>query len=32
MIAPVGAPTFREAVRWGSETYHALKSVLKQLG
>jgi enolase len=29
MIAPVGAPTFREAVRWGSETYQALKGVLK---
>ena len=32
MIAPVGAPNFREALRWGSETYHALKSVLKQGG
>jgi enolase len=30
MIAPIGAPTFTEAVRWGAETYHALKSVLKQ--
>src|SRR5215475_13160057 len=30
MIAPVGAGTFAEAVRWGAETYHALKSVLKQ--
>jgi enolase len=29
MIAPVGAPTFREAVRWGAEVYHALKAVLK---
>jgi len=29
MIAPVGAPDFREALRWGAETYHALKSVLK---
>jgi enolase 1/2/3 len=29
MIAPIGAPTFREAVRWGAEVYHALKSVLK---
>jgi enolase len=29
MIAPVGAPNFREALRWGSEVYHALKSVLK---
>jgi enolase len=32
MIAPVGAGTFAEALRWGSETYHALKSVLKQHG
>ena len=32
MIAPVGAATFAEAVRWGAETYHALKSVLKQHG
>jgi enolase len=24
MIAPVGAPSFREALRWGAETYHAL--------
>jgi len=32
MIAPVGAPTFREAVRWGSETYQALKGVLKSKG
>jgi enolase len=29
MIAPVGAPSFREALRWGSEVYHALKEVLK---
>jgi len=29
MIAPVGAPNFREALRWGAETYHVLKSVLK---
>ena len=29
MIAPVGAPSFHEALRWGSETYHALKAVLK---
>jgi enolase len=29
MIAPVGAPNFREALRWGAETYHALRSVLK---
>jgi enolase len=32
MIAPIGAPTFREALRWGAETYHALKSVLKSKG
>jgi enolase len=32
MIAPVGAPTFAEAVRAGTEVYHALKSVLKGSG
>jgi enolase len=32
MIAPVGAPNFREAVRWAAETYHALKGVLKSKG
>jgi enolase len=32
MVAPIGAPTFSEALRWGTETYHALKSVLKQQG
>src|SRR3974377_1148356 len=32
MVAPVGAGTFSEAVRWGAETYHALKAVLKQHG
>ncbi|MDN4160098.1 phosphopyruvate hydratase [Nocardioides abyssi] len=32
MIAPIGAPTFREAVRTGAEVYHALKSVLKKRG
>jgi len=32
MIAPVGAPNFREALRWGSEVYHALKGVLKGEG
>ncbi len=32
MIAPVGADTFREAVRWGSEVYQNLKSVLKAKG
>jgi enolase len=28
MIAPIGAPTFSDAVRWGAEVYHALKGVL----
>ena len=32
MIAPIGAPTYSEALRWGAETYHALKAVLKQHG
>ncbi len=32
MIVPIGAPTFAEALRWGAETYHTLKSVLKQHG
>ena len=32
MIAPVGAPNFREALRWGSEVYQALKGVLKSGG
>ncbi|RCV50755.1 phosphopyruvate hydratase [Marinitenerispora sediminis] len=32
MIAPIGADSFREAVRWGTEVYHALKSVLKSHG
>jgi enolase len=32
MILPVGAGTFAEALRWGAETYHSLKSVLKQQG
>jgi enolase len=32
MIAPLGAPTFREALRWGAEVYHCLKSVLKERG
>ncbi len=32
MIAPIGAPTFKEALRWGTETYHALKAVLKEKG
>ena len=29
MVAPIGAPTFAEALRWGAEVYHALKAVLK---
>lgn len=32
MIAPVGAPSFAEALRWGSEVYHALKGMLKKKG
>ncbi|MDT8911391.1 phosphopyruvate hydratase [Amycolatopsis sp. PS_44_ISF1] len=32
MIAPIGAESFREALRWGTEVYHALKSVLKGRG
>lgn len=32
MIAPIGAETFREALRWGAEVYHSLKSVLKEGG
>jgi enolase len=32
MIAPVGAPSFREALRMGAETYHALKAVVKSKG
>jgi len=32
MIAPVGAPDFREALRWGSEVYQSLKGVLKSGG
>ena len=32
MVAPIGAPTFREALQWGAEVYHALKSVLKERG
>ncbi len=32
MIAPIGAPTFAEALRTGAEVYHALKSVLKKKG
>ena len=32
MLAPVGAPSFTEALRWGTETYHALKAVLTEKG
>ena len=32
MIAPVGAPTFREALRMGAEVYHTLKAVIKERG
>jgi enolase len=32
MIAPIGASTYEDALRWGAETYQALKSVLKQHG
>jgi len=32
MVMPVGAPSFAEALRWGAETYHALKKVLKTKG
>jgi enolase len=32
MIAPIGAPTFSEALRMGAEVYHSLKSVLNQRG
>lgn len=32
MVAPIGAPTFREALQQGAEVYHALKSVLKKQG
>jgi enolase len=32
MIMPVGAPSLADAVRWGAETFHALKSALKKAG
>jgi enolase len=32
MVAPVGAPNFREALRWGTEVYHELKGLLKKAG
>jgi enolase len=32
MVMPVGAPNFTEGLRWGTEVFHALKSVLKKMG
>ena len=32
MVAPIGAATYREALRWGAEVYHSLKAVLKARG
>ena len=32
MVAPIGARTFKESLRWGAEIYHSLKSVLKKKG
>lgn len=32
MVAPIGAASFKEALRWGAEVYHSLKSVLKAQG
>lgn len=32
MIAPIGAPSFAEALRWGAEVYHTLKGVIKDRG
>jgi len=32
MIMPVAAPSLREAVRWGAETFHALKKLLRDAG
>ena len=32
MIIPLGAPTFREAVRWGAEVFHALKAIIHHMG
>jgi enolase len=32
MVAPIGAASFKEALRWGAEIYHSLKSVLKAKG
>ncbi|MBY0454686.1 MAG: phosphopyruvate hydratase [Burkholderiaceae bacterium] len=32
MIIPVGAPSFREAIRWGAEVFHALKKIIHDKG
>jgi enolase len=32
MLLPIGAPSFREGLRWGTETYHALKALLNSKG
>lgn len=32
MIRPIGAPTFSEAIRWGTEVFHSLKKLLKERG
>lgn len=32
MIRPVGAPSFKEAIRWGTEIFHTLKAILKEEG
>jgi enolase len=32
MVMPIGAPTFSEALRYGAETFHSLKSILKKKG
>jgi enolase len=32
MIRPIGAPSFKEAIRWGSEVFHTLKKILKKNG
>src|SRR6478735_5157762 len=32
MVAPIGAATFKESLRWGTEVYHSLKAVLKAKG
>ncbi len=32
MIRPIGAPTFKEAIRWGAEIFHTLKALLREEG